>query len=60
MKKVTKDYLKEHRVIAGVPTIVKFKSFNGDFAKFKARKGYYVVRWEHILKAFKIEEESSK
>ena len=55
MKKNTLNYLRKHKVIAGVPTIVKFRRFDGDFAKFKARRGYYVVRWDYILKAFRME-----
>ena len=57
-KKQILRYLRKHKVIAGVPTIVKFARKSGGFANFKARRGYYVVRWDYILKAFRLKSKS--
>ena len=57
-KKQILRYLKKYKVIAGVPVVIKFKRISGDFAKFKAKKGYYVVRWDYILKAFRLKPKS--
>jgi len=56
MKSKTLEFLRKHRILTGIPTIVKFKTTDGNFANFKAKRLYYVVRWDYILKAFRMEE----
>ena len=56
MKKETLNFLRKHKVIAGVPVLVKFKfKRKNEWANFKAKRGYHVVRWDYVLKAFRME-----
>lgn len=54
-KKEILNYLKKHKVLVALPTIVKIRFKNSKRLKhFKATKVTYVVEWQYILKAFKM------
>jgi len=60
MKNKTKEFLKKVRIITSLPIQIKFKATNNKIHSWKAKKGYYIVKWEDVLKAFRIEYENSK
>lgn len=55
MKKQTKEFLKKQRLIVGLPVEVKFRRNDGSIFKCPAKKGSYILRWEDVLKAFRID-----
>lgn len=60
MKKETKKFLKKRRINASLPVVVKFKKIDGSFSNVNATKRHYILKWEDVLKAFRIEGEKLK